>query len=747
MNVGPAPLVAERPTVATWRRLVWPVVLAVLCVAVLGTRSYVDFDRVRVRFVTQPRPADAVSMTVPLGPQPRLHARPVAIILAVYGDAGGEVSVALDGSHIGTVRVPGNREARIDLAVDRFPSDARTLTVTSTQPGWTLTYLELSTAHGYSGGLFEVVFAPAAARGTHVPLRYLLLLLIALLIYRPDPAWPQGWLRYVYRPLAAAVVLVFAVALVSPWLSRFSVLLSLTAFGGGLLILYAEPLVRAVRSVRRVVLDLRARDLESMPGCREVRRATADGIPWWVTALDVLGLVVLGLMLRSMLDDGYRLTLAPEFRISLRSWLRIGAWLAILLLVRHLLWRGVAWHSRVSCWIWSAIRWAPARAVWPSYVVSRLLALSVGYVAVHTIGFPNDHQPFRALESDVLDLFARWDAGWYFWIASYGYGSDFNPTRQSPIAFFPALPIAMRITGAVLDSNLWVAGIIVVLLAFFAGLTYVYRLALDEGLTPDQARTAVVLLAFYPFAVCYSVVLTEALFLLAAAAAFFHFRRGELWKAGLFGLATGLLRPNGFLLALPLGLIAMLPFARQRGWLPWAERGPGLDVTTGRLAIQLAIAALPVVGMLLHAAHLYTVTGNPFAFVEVQQAWGRRPFELLNVIEGRWDLIVTRGVAVYAQQYATEILDGAAAVLALVAVWPIVRRFGIAYGVFVVMTVVPPLLSLGTLSLGRFTAPLFPIFLWLGASIPPERRPYWLAVFAGGQALIAALFYTWRPPF
>ena len=45
---------------ASWQRLALSVSLAVVCVAVLGTRVYVDFERVRVRLVTAPRPAEGV---------------------------------------------------------------------------------------------------------------------------------------------------------------------------------------------------------------------------------------------------------------------------------------------------------------------------------------------------------------------------------------------------------------------------------------------------------------------------------------------------------------------------------------------------------------------------------------------------------------------------------------------------------------------------------------------------------------
>jgi hypothetical protein len=49
--------------------------------------------------------------------------------------------------------------------------------------------------------------------------------------------------------------------------------------------------------------------------------------------------------------------------------------------------------------------------------------------------------------------------------------------------------------------------------------------------------------------------------------------------------------------------------------------------------------------------------------------------------------------------------------------------------------------------MGRFTAPLFPIFLWLGAAVKEQHRPYVIAVFGAGLALVAALFFTGRPPY
>ena len=465
-------------------------------------------------------------------------------------------------------------------------------------------------------------------------------------------------------------------------------------------------------------------------------------VPRWVTALDILGLVLLGILLRSTLGGGYRILIAPGILVSMDSWLRLLAWLALLLVIRHLAWRIVPWHTRVIGWVervWTA---EPFRATWPAFILSRLLVLSVGYIAVITVGF-NPSPPWRDEGNLILDMHARWDAGWYLRIAREGYPSHFNPERASQIAFFPALPLLMRGVSHLLEVSRLAAGVLIVASAFFWGLTYVYRLA-REVMTADQARTAILFLSFYPFAVAYSAILTESIFLLAAAGAFYHFRRSELSKAGIFCLLAGLVRPNGFLLGVPLGLFVLLPLLTRRG-TPLRDEVTGIRLPS--LLAHLATAALPVVGMLIYAAHVYTLNGDGFAWMKAQQAWGRGTTVGLDVAVERWGLVQRGGLSTYLRQYPIEAFEAMAAFFGLAAVWPIIRRFGLAYGVFVAMAILPPLITMGSTSLGRYTAPLFPIFFWLGVAVPKEHRPYWLAAFATGQALVAVLFYTWRPPY
>ena len=92
-------------------------------------------------------------------------------------------------------------------------------------------------------------------------------------------------------------------------------------------------------------------------------------------------------------------------------------------------------------------------------------------------------------------------------------------------------------------------------------------------------------------------------------------------------------------------------------------------------------------------------------------------------------------------------LNTLAAGFALLMIWPVARRVGVAWAVYIVVILVPPMFAGGALSLGRMTSTLFPIFLALAAMLPSRALPSWAVAFALLQGLCAALFFTWRELF
>jgi hypothetical protein len=464
-------------------------------------------------------------------------------------------------------------------------------------------------------------------------------------------------------------------------------------------------------------------------------------LPAWVRAADALTVAMGGLALIVAGFGGFRLHVLGT-RVSITSGTRIlGVALAILL-VRHLVWRDRplylrAW-SRLSRW-WSG---EDVRAAAPAWAASRLAVLVVGFLAVGTFGFRNNVAPFTIYGNDVLDMPARYDAGWYLGIAVEGYRWDPTVTGQQNIAFMPALPMLMRFGGRLIGGHpLW-AGQFLVLGACLWAFVYVFRLARSALGDAGEATWAVALLAAYPFAVFFSAVYTESIFLLCAAGAFYHAGRAEHLRAAAFCLVCGFARPNGFLLAVPIALVGVWP-ACVASWRDGSIAAGDRFVRAVRSSLpSIASASAAIVGVLVFSAFIYALTGRPFAWLEAHAAWGRTFGTWVS--HGPFQELGSGGLYGYTRSQPIDAVNFAAVLLALAAIGPVIRRFGVPYGVFIAVNVLPPLTAGGLLSIGRVTAAMFPVFFWLAAIIPARHRAAWLIAFALLQGWGAALFFTWR---
>jgi hypothetical protein len=475
------------------------------------------------------------------------------------------------------------------------------------------------------------------------------------------------------------------------------------------------------------------------------RSSTSDSeprpLPAWARAADALAVAAAGLALVVSAFGGFRLHLLGQ-RVSITSSSRILAASLVILLVRHAIRRDQPVYTRA----WRhARRVASAdglREVALVWAASRVAVLLVGFLAIGTFGFREGGPPFLLYQNALLDLPARYDAGWYLGIAVDGYKWDPAEPGQQNIAFMPALPMLMRVGGRLIGGHpLW-AGQLLVLAACLWAFVYVYRLARSALGDGDRAVWAVAFTAAYPFAVFFSAVYTESIFLLCAAGAFYHVERREYLRTAAFALLCGLARPNGFLLAVPIALVALWP-PLAAAWRDPAGVGPGRITAAVRESLPaIAAASAAVAGVLMFSAFVYGLTGRPFAWLEAHAAWGRTFGTWVS--QGPFQELGSGGLYGYARSQPIDAVNLAAVLLALVAIWPVTRRFGVPYGVFIAVNVIPPLTSGGLLSIGRVTASMFPVFFWLAAIIPARHRPAWLTAFALLQGWGAALFFTWR---
>jgi hypothetical protein len=477
--------------------------------------------------------------------------------------------------------------------------------------------------------------------------------------------------------------------------------------------------------------------------------AQSARVPGWVRLADAIALALIGLSVWSALTGGSR-TMVAGIILSTRSPLLFLYAASSLLLARHLLyWQPRAWR-RWRDMVASVIRGRPElSAALSALVATRPAVFAIGFLAVIMIGPPAAMSEADAPRK-LVHLPARYDAGWYITIALDGYSWDHTFQRQQNIAFFPAVPMLMRPVGAVFGMYerdaprqrqmlraVW-AGVVISLAAFLWALYYVVRLGY-ELIGADRSPAAALLLAAYPFAVFYNAPYTEALFLLGATGACCHFMRREWMAASVWGLLAGLTRPNGCFLSVPLAVLA----CEQLGW---GARGASEVVKASGvrdIVVRLATAAMPGIGMLLFTVYLYGLTGVWFAWARSHQAWGRTYHGFGPLLAGVQHLRDDSFMQIVMDNPANT-LNALGVLFALALTYPVFRRLGPAFGLFVLVNLVPPLFAGGLLSMGRLTATLFPLFLALASLLPPRTVPAWTAAFGIGQGLCAILFFTWR---
>jgi hypothetical protein len=466
-------------------------------------------------------------------------------------------------------------------------------------------------------------------------------------------------------------------------------------------------------------------------------------VPRWAYVADSACILLIVAAASVAASGGFRLRLG-SWRIGVTSPYPLLAWAAIAGIIRHVAVPNrpiyAEFPQRVAAW-W---RVPTVRAAATVVAGTRPAILLVGYLAVLTVGFAGGRAPLRYFNNELLNLPVRWDASWYLEIANQGY--RFVPERpnlQQNIVFLPAYPMLVRTAGRLFGHQMTgftVAGVCVSVAAFFGALIYLYELA-RQWVDEDAAVLALWLIAAYPFALFFGAIYTESLFLLGTTGAFYHVSKQQFGRAALWGLLVGLTRPNGVLLAVPLAIAAVS--ARHAV--------PGVPSAAAPVrfphARALAAAAMPAVGVLLYSAYVWSLTGEPFAWLKGQAAWGRTYGGFEELLRHQYEYISNVGLSGYLATPGYEALNAFAALFALAMVWPVFRRLGAVYAVFILLNILPPLAAGGLLSAGRLSSVLFPMFIWLASAIPPPHRAAWIATSAALQALNAVLFYTWRPLF
>jgi hypothetical protein len=327
--------------------------------------------------------------------------------------------------------------------------------------------------------------------------------------------------------------------------------------------------------------------------------------------------------------------------------------------------------------------------IWPDvflpFFLSRLAIFATGQLALAWGALlPNT---MAASGRPWIDMWARWDSGWYLSITSGGY--EFAPDQPSNAAFFPLYPLVIRLLsfGSRDMDVLIIVGWLIANTATLVAFYLLYRLVLLDD-SSAIGRRVVWLLAFFPTSFFMGVVYTEAVFLFLTVAAFYAARKRRWLAAGLsggLGAATKII-----------GIFLILPLAWE-----WYQQKPR------RWLKSLPLLLIPL-GLGAFMLYLSRNFGDPLAFSDAHSHWGRSVsplalFEALNsLVTDPGPFLRGRGVTIYEALFV---------LLALGLLVVVVRKQRLSYTLYAAYSIAIPLASINTMSFSRLMVVIFPLFI------------------------------------
>jgi len=191
----------------------------------------VSFDRIRIKVVQAPVAARDGSVHIATDQVDALArlGQPAALIIHVASDEErpGSIAVAVDGTTVCRARSPRRASRRIDCTVSTWgPPDRHEIRIDGPDTPWALTYLEMATHHGSTGGATYFVVLPRGSSHYRSPSYALIGLTVVasamLLMFVAAARFPR-WAVYVHRTVAVVIAAVLAAVQIAPWVSNYKI--------------------------------------------------------------------------------------------------------------------------------------------------------------------------------------------------------------------------------------------------------------------------------------------------------------------------------------------------------------------------------------------------------------------------------------------------------------------------------------------------------------------------------------------
>ena len=377
----------------------------------------------------------------------------------------------------------------------------------------------------------------------------------------------------------------------------------------------------------------------------------------------------------------------------------------------------------------------PYVSVFVLFLFSRIAILAIAIFAQQILHFKIYGENFAGnvniLNIDFAESLAnlgKADVEWYQGILNEGYEVlPFENIHQHNWAFFPLWPMTWWCFSRIIHNQI-LAGIIAAHLFFLLGLINLYRIAIAIGLSRRLANNSILLLCFFPVSYFFSFPFTESLFLFLVTGFFYNCIKDRWIVAGLFGAMASATRPTGILLAcIPLFYLALSIIQRKE------------KIRSLRALITCSV--LTSTGLASFMVYLYTITGNAFAFKDIQAAWNRNnDFFIITILKYLKKIfMVVNGWDFRLFNLVSFIL----CVFLAIFIWKVSNKlswqiWGKAFAFFIIISLIMPTNTGSLQAICRYTLVIFPVFIAL-AILVDRRKKLYLPVTLGSAFLLGIM--------
>jgi len=327
-----------------------------------------------------------------------------------------------------------------------------------------------------------------------------------------------------------------------------------------------------------------------------------------------------------------------------------------------------------------------------SFTSTRLLILLIGWLSSLVIL----KSEYYGNPQSIVDLFVRWDSGWYLSIIQNGY--SYMPGKPSNVAFFPLYPSLVKIfTFGFADVR--ITGIVLSNIALLLAMVYLFRLVKLDYLNTKIPLNSIIFALIFPASFFFSIFYAESLFLFLTVACFYYARKNRWLLSSLFGFFAALTKALGVFIFIPVLIEYLAPTSIR-------------DFKFSKIKKDVLWLLLIPAGLLTYMTYLYIRFNEPLAFLKTETAWSR------GFAPG---LLTLKSVFSYPPFYEFTFLGFIVLSISML-IYLIYSRVRISYIVYTAVQLFI-VLSFSLLeSLPRYISVLFPIYI--GFAVMARNR-FW----------------------